>query len=64
MFLISRYTHFIKLKYLIFLKRREYKIFTKLANNRLNSVADKMIHPSKSAFMHGRHILDGVVVLP
>jgi hypothetical protein len=40
-----------------------FKIFTKVATIRLNSVADHVIRPSQTAFMQGRNILDGVVVL-
>ena len=40
-----------------------FKIFTKVAMNRLNSVADHVVRPSQTAFMQGRNILDGVVIL-
>ena len=40
-----------------------FKIFTKIAVNRLMSVADKIIRPTQSAFMPRRHILEGAVVL-
>ena len=40
-----------------------FKIFTKVATNRLNSVADHVVRPSQTAFMQGRNILDGVVIL-
>jgi hypothetical protein len=30
---------------------------------RLNSVAEHVVRPSQTAFMQGRHILDGVVIL-
>ena len=40
-----------------------FKIFTKVAVNRLTHVADNVIRPTQSAFMPGRHILEGVVVL-
>jgi mannosylglycoprotein endo-beta-mannosidase len=40
-----------------------FKIFTKVATIRLNSVADHVIRPSQTAFMQGRNILDGVVFL-
>ena len=40
-----------------------FKIFTKVAVNRLTNVADKIIRPTQSAFMPRRHILEGVVVL-
>jgi hypothetical protein len=40
-----------------------FKIFTKVATIQLNTVADHVIRPSQTAFMQGRNILDGVVVL-
>ena len=40
-----------------------FKIFTKVAVNRLTQVADKVIRPTQSTFMPGRYILDGVVIL-
>jgi hypothetical protein len=40
-----------------------YKIFTKVATIRLNTVADVVVRPSQTAFMQGRNILDGVVTL-
>jgi hypothetical protein len=40
-----------------------FKIFTKVATNRLNMVADKVISPTQTAFMRGRNILEGVVIL-
>jgi hypothetical protein len=40
-----------------------FKIFTKVATIRLNTVADVVIRPSQTAFMQGRNILDGVVTL-
>jgi hypothetical protein len=40
-----------------------FKIFTKVLANRLTSVACRITMPSQSAFLPGRHILDGVVVL-
>jgi hypothetical protein len=39
------------------------KIFTKVLANRLTSVACRITKPSQSAFLPGRYILDGVVVL-
>ena len=47
----------------IFLLNMSFKIFTKVAVNRLMSVADKIIRPTQSAFMPRRHILEGAVVL-
>jgi hypothetical protein len=40
-----------------------FKIFTKVATIRLNTVAGHVVRPSQTAFMQGRNILDGVVVL-
>jgi hypothetical protein len=40
-----------------------FKIFTKVATIRLNSVADHVVQPSQTACMQGRNILDGVVIL-
>jgi hypothetical protein len=40
-----------------------FKIFTKVATLRLNTVADHVDRPSQTAFMQGRNILDGVVSL-
>src|SRR3954464_4945697 len=40
-----------------------FKIFTKATTIRLNSVADHVVKPTQTNFMHGRNILDGVVVL-
>ena len=40
-----------------------FKIFTKVGTNRVTSLAHKVIRPSQSAFLPGRNILEGVVVL-
>ena len=40
-----------------------YKIFTKVATNRISSVADHLVNPTQTAFMHGRNILDGVAII-
>jgi hypothetical protein len=40
-----------------------FKIFTKTASIRLDSVADHVVRPTQSAFMQGRNILDVVVIL-
>jgi hypothetical protein len=40
-----------------------FKIFTKVATIRLNTVADHVVQPSQTAFMQGRNIQDGVVIL-
>jgi hypothetical protein len=40
-----------------------FKIFTKVVMIRLNAVADNVVQPTQTAFMQGRYILDGVVIL-
>ncbi|WVZ74625.1 hypothetical protein U9M48_022786 [Paspalum notatum var. saurae] len=40
-----------------------FKIFTKVATNRLVQVAHKIIRPSQTAFLPGRNIMEGAVVL-
>jgi hypothetical protein len=40
-----------------------FKIFTKVAANCITKLADKIIRPTQTTFMPGRHILEGVVVL-
>ena len=40
-----------------------FKIFTKVATNRITKVAHTVVRPTQTAFMPGRHILEGVVVL-
>jgi hypothetical protein len=40
-----------------------FKIFTKVATNRVNRVAEKVIQPSQTAFVPGRYILEGVTIL-
>ena len=40
-----------------------FKIFMKVLNNRLLNVADKLIGPSQTAFIPGRYIMEGVVIL-
>ena len=40
-----------------------FKVFTKVATNRVTSIAQKVICPSQSAFLPRRNILEGVVVL-
>jgi hypothetical protein len=40
-----------------------FKIFTKVLANRLSSIACNVTKPSQSAFLPGRYILEGVVVL-
>ncbi|WVZ51633.1 hypothetical protein U9M48_002757 [Paspalum notatum var. saurae] len=40
-----------------------FKIFTKVATIRLNSVTNHVVNPSQTAFMKGRNILEGVFIL-
>jgi hypothetical protein len=40
-----------------------FKIFTKVATNRITSIAQKVINPTQTAFLPGRNILEGVVIL-
>jgi hypothetical protein len=40
-----------------------FKIFTKVGTNRISEVANTVVKPTQRAFMPGRHILEGVVVL-
>jgi hypothetical protein len=40
-----------------------FKIFTKAMTNRIALVAQKIIRPSQTAFMRGRNIMDGAVIL-
>ena len=47
----------------ICLLNMSFKIFTKVAIIRVNSVADNIISPSQTAFLRGRNILEGVVIL-
>jgi hypothetical protein len=47
----------------IYLLNVSFKVFTKLGTNRVTSIAQKVIRPSQSAFIPGRNILEGVVVL-
>jgi hypothetical protein len=40
-----------------------FNFFTKVATNRISIITDKVIRPTQTAFMPGRHILEGVVIL-
>jgi hypothetical protein len=40
-----------------------FKIFTKAGTNRITGIAPRVIRPTQSAFMPGRNILEGVVIL-
>ena len=47
----------------IYLLNVSFKIFTKVATIRLNSVVDHVVKPTQTTFMQGRNMLDGVVIL-
>jgi hypothetical protein len=47
----------------ICLLNASFKIFTKVLNNRILKVADKLIGPSQTTFIPGRYIMEGVVIL-
>jgi hypothetical protein len=47
----------------IWLLNVSFKILTKVATIRLNTVVDHVVWPSQAVFMHGKNILDGVVTL-
>jgi hypothetical protein len=40
-----------------------FKIFMKVGTNRLKRVVDTVVSPSQTAFMSGRNIMEGVVIL-
>src|SRR5438128_12144865 len=40
-----------------------FKIFTKVATNRLSLVADKVVSTTQTAFLRGQNILEGLVIL-
>jgi hypothetical protein len=40
-----------------------FKIFTKVATNRISQIAQKVISPSQTTFLLGRNIMEGVIVL-
>jgi len=40
-----------------------FKIFTKAATIRINSIANHIVGPTQTAFMQGRNILEGVIIL-
>jgi hypothetical protein len=47
----------------ICLLNMSFRIFTKVLTNRINLVAQKVVSPSQTAFLPGRYILEGVVIL-
>jgi hypothetical protein len=40
-----------------------FKVFTKVGTNRVSNIAESVVQPTQTAFMPGRHILEGVVIL-
>jgi len=40
-----------------------FKIFTKVATNRLSMIAHKLIRPTQTTFLPGRNIMEGAVIL-
>ena len=40
-----------------------FKIFTKVGTNRVTSIASRVVRPTQTAFIPGRNILEGFVVL-
>ena len=40
-----------------------FKIFTKVATNRIANVAQRIIKPSQTAFLPGRNIMEGAIIL-
>jgi hypothetical protein len=47
----------------IFPLNMSFNFFTKVGTNRVTSVAQKVIRPTQTTFMPGRHILEGVLIL-
>jgi len=47
----------------IFLLNVSFKVFTKVATNRVNSLVQKVIQPSQTAFLPRLYILEGVTIL-
>jgi hypothetical protein len=47
----------------IYLLNVSFKIFTKVVVNRMTGIATKLINPSQTAFIPGRNIMEGMVML-
>jgi hypothetical protein len=61
--LLKRLMH-LKKEYLpICLLNVSFKIFTKVATNRIGMVADRVMRPTQTAFMPGGNIMEGVTTL-
>lgn len=48
---------------LICLLNVSFKVFTEVGTNRVTQIAKRIVQPTQTAFMPGRHILEGVVIL-
>ena len=40
-----------------------FKIFTKVATNRITNIAQRIIRPTQTAFIPGKNIMEGAVIL-
>jgi len=40
-----------------------FKIFTKVATNRITNIAQRIIRPTQTTFIPGRNIMEGAVIL-
>ena len=40
-----------------------FKIFTKVATNRITNIAQRIIRPTQTTFIPGRNIMEGTVIL-
>lgn len=47
----------------IFLLNVSFKFFTQILMNRLNGFAREVVSPIQTAFIKGRHIMEGVIIL-
>jgi hypothetical protein len=47
----------------IYLLNVSFKIFTEVVTNRLTTLAQKLIRPTQTAFLPGRNIMEGAVIL-
>jgi hypothetical protein len=47
----------------ICLLNMSFKIFTKVALNRITEIANKVISPTHTTFLPGRNIMEGVIIL-
>jgi hypothetical protein len=47
----------------IYLLNVSFKIFTKVSTNRITTIAQKIIRPTQIAFIPGRNIMEGAIIL-